>query len=160
MSPSPDRGLVTAGPDPDPLSDLLLPDLDQTSTASDPDLPPDPAVGPGVRGRAFKVKVRRLLEHGITDPSTRHDAVLTLAFYWAATCGRSNDRALALLEGWCRAHAHAGSRLGTRPRMFVATCMAEAEHYLTNHAANWKFRGKGDGGGLATLTSADQVVVG
>ena len=44
--------------------------------------------------------------------------------------------------------------------MFVATCMAEAEHYLTNHAANWKFRGKGDGGGLATLTSADQVVVG
>lgn len=43
--------------------------------------------------------------------------------------------------------------------MFVATCVAEAAHYLANHAANWKFRGQGDGGGLATLTSADQVVV-
>ena len=57
------------------------------ASAREVDVPPIPAADPGVRGRAFKEKVRRLLSEGITEPSTRHDAVLTLSFYWAATCG-------------------------------------------------------------------------
>jgi len=135
------------------------PDPDQTPTPPAPDVPPELAGTQGVCGRAFKVKVRRLLEYGITEPSSRHDAVLTLAFYWAATCGRTNERALTLLEAWCKAHSHQGSQLGAKPRAFLATCLAEAAHYLVHHAAHWKFRGHGDGGGLATLTLADRVVI-
>jgi hypothetical protein len=127
--------------------------------AQDDDVPPAPAVGSGVRGRAFKEKVRRLLLDGITEPSTRHDAVLTLAFYWAATCGLGEVGALARLEAWCRAHPHTGSRLASRERVFRDTCLREARHYITHHASRWRFRGRGDGGGLATLTMADQTVL-
>jgi hypothetical protein len=140
-------------------SDLPVQDLSQTPTALEEDVPPDPAGGRMVRGRAFKEKVRRLLEYGVTEPSTRHDAVLTLAFYWGATCGREAGRALALLEAWCKAHPHTGSRLAARPRAFLVTCVREAAHYLAHHAAKWKFRGHGDGGGLGTLAPADQSVI-
>jgi hypothetical protein len=127
--------------------------------AREDDAPPVPAGVAGVRGRAFKEKVRRLLLDGITEPSTRHDAVLTLAFYWAATCGLGLEAALARLEAWCRAHPHTGSRLAGRERVFRETCLREARHYITHHAARWRFRGRGDGGGLATLTPADQTVL-
>ena len=127
--------------------------------APEQDVPPFPAGAVGVRGRAFKEKVRRLLLDGITEPSTRHDAVLTLAFYWAATCGLGEVGALARLEAWCRAHPHTGSRLAARGRVFRDTCLREARHYITHHAARWRFRGRGDGGGLATLTMADQTVL-
>lgn len=137
------------------------PILEENLIASAPevDVPPAPAADPGVRGRAFKEKVRRLLSDGITEPSTRHDAVLTLSFYWAATCGLGEVGALARLEAWCKAHAHAGSRLAARGRVFRETCAREARHYIVHHAARWRFRGRGDGGGLATLTSADQAVL-
>lgn len=137
------------------------PVLDENLMASarEVDVPPIPAADPGVRGRAFKEKVRRLLSEGITEPSTRHDAVLTLSFYWAATCGLGEVGALARLEAWCKAHAHAGSRLAARGRVFRETCAREARHYIVHHAARWRFRGRGDGGGLATLTSADQAVL-
>jgi len=128
-------------------------------SAREDDVPPVPAGVAGVRGRAFKEKVRRLLRDGITEPSTRHDAVLTLAFYWAATCGLGQEAALARLEAWCRAHPHTGSRLAGRERVFRETCLREARHYITHHAARWRFRGRGDGGGLATLTPADQTVL-
>ena len=139
--------------------DLSGPSIDQSPAAREVDVPPDVAGGRVVRGRAFKEKVRRLLEHGVTEPSTRHDAVLTLAFYWGATCGQAESRALALLEAWCKAHPHTGSRLAARPRAFVATCVREAAHYLAHYAAKWRFRGNGDGGGLVTLAPADQVVI-
>jgi hypothetical protein len=127
--------------------------------APEVDLPPDPAVAPLVRGRAFREKVRRLLDEGITKPSTRHDAVLTLAFYWAGTCGLGELGALSRLEAWCNAHPHAGSRLASRPRVFRETCLREARHYIAHYATRWRFRGRGDGGGLATLTTADQTVL-
>ena len=137
----------------------LAPPIDRDPLAPEVDVPPDVAGGRVVRGRAFKEKVRRLLEHGVTEPSTRHDAVLTLAFYWGATCGRAEGSALALLEAWCKAHPHTGSRLSARPRAFVATCIREAAHYLAHYAAKWRFRGNGDGGGLVTLAPADQAVI-
>jgi len=112
-----------------------------------------------VRGRVFKEKVRRLLSDGITEPSTRHDAVLTLSFYWAATCGLGEVGALGRLDAWCKAHAHTGSRLAARGRVFRDTCVREARHYIAHHAVRWRFRGRGDGGGLATLTIADQTVL-
>lgn len=127
--------------------------------AQDVDRPPDPAGDPGVRGRAFREKVQGLLTRGVTEPGTRHDAVLTLAFYWAATCGLGEVGALARLDAWCKAHPHAGSRLSDRPRLFRDTCVREAAHYIAHHAPRWRFIGKGDGGGLATLTPADQAVV-
>jgi len=135
-------------------------DEEISSSAPEVDVPPDPADGKLVRGRAFKRKVRRLLSEGITEPSTRHDAVLTLAFYWAATCGLALGEALARLEAWCSAHSHAGSRLGSRPRAFRDECVREAHHYIEHYAARWRFRGGGgDGGGLVTLTSPDQTVL-
>jgi len=134
-------------------------DEDLVAPAREDDVPPVPTADSGVRGRAFKEKVRRLLSDGITEPSTRHDAVLTLSFYWAATCGLGEVGALARLEAWCKAHAHAGSRLAARGRVFRETCVREARHYITHHAARWRFRGRGDGGGLATLTAADQTVL-
>ena len=136
-----------------------IPDEIRSPPAQEVDVPPVPAGAAGVRGRAFKEKVRRLLQDGVTEPSTRHDAVLTLAFYWAATCGLGEVGALARLEAWCRAHAHTGSRLAARERVFRDTCLREARHYITHHAARWRFRGRGDGGGLATLTLADQAVL-
>lgn len=128
-------------------------------SAQDIDRPPDPAGDSGVRGRAFREKVQGLLTRGVTEPGTRHDAVLTLAFYWAATCGLGEVGALARLDAWCKAHPHAGSRLSGRPRLFRDTCVREAAHYIAHHAPRWRFIGKGDGGGLATLTPADQAVV-
>lgn len=137
------------------------PTLDEkiSPPAPEGDVPPGSSGAPGVRGRAFKEKVRRLLLDGITEPSTRHDAVLTLAFYWAATCGLGEVGVLARLEAWCTAHPHTGSRLASRERAFRDTCLREARHYITHHAARWRFRGRGDGGGLATLTTADQTVL-
>lgn len=128
-------------------------------SAQDVDRPPDLAGDSGVRGRAFREKVQGLLTRGVTEPGTRHDAVLTLAFYWAATCGLGEVGALARLDAWCKAHPHAGSRLSDRPRLFRDTCVREAAHYITHHSPRWRFIGKGDGGGLATLTPADQAVV-
>jgi hypothetical protein len=139
-------------------SSLIL-DEDRSPPAPEVDVPPIPAGVAVVRGRAFKEKVRKLLLDGITEPSTRHDAVLTLAFYWAATCGLGEVGTLARLEAWCKAHPHTGSRLASRGRVFRDTCLREARHYITHHAARWRFRGRGDGGGLATLTVADQTVL-
>jgi hypothetical protein len=136
-----------------------IPEESIPPTAPRVDVPPVHADGTVVRGRAFKEKVRRLLSDGITEPSTRHDAVLTLSFYWAATCGLGEVGALARLEAWCKAHPHAGSRLASRPRLFHETCLREARHYIVHHGPRWRFRGRGDGGGLATLTVADQAVV-
>ena len=128
-------------------------------SARDVDRPLDLAGDPVVRGRAFREKVQGLLTRGVTEPSTRHDAVLTLAFYWAATCGLGEVGALARLDAWCKAHPHEGSRLSHRPRLFRDTCVREAAHYITHHSPRWRFTGKGDGGGLATLSPADQAVV-
>lgn len=137
-----------------PITEELL-----SPSAEEVDLPPDSAGDRLVRGRDFKVKVRRLLEAGITESSTRHDGVLALSFYWAGTCGLTVERSLARLEAWCRAHPHQGSTLADRPRLFTSTCLREAKHYLEHYAPRWRFRGCGDGGGLATLATADHAVL-
>jgi len=140
-------------------SDSPIPDDFLTPPAPDVDLPPDPVGAVLVHGRAFKVKVRTYLRAGITASSTRHDAVLCLVFYWGATCGRDLEVVLARLAAWCRAHVHAGSRLGARPRVFLATCLREGRHYFEHYASRWRFRGRGDGGGLVALAPADHAVL-
>ena len=127
--------------------------------APEVDVPPDPAVDPLVRGQEFRRKKNELLTQGITKPGTRHDAVLFLSFYWFATCGKSIEDTLVLLDKWCRGFAHAGSSLSTKPEQFRTTCLREARHYLTHYAHRWPFRGRGDGGGLGALTVADQAVL-
>jgi hypothetical protein len=96
---------------------------------------------------------------GVTEACTRHDAVLSLAFYWFATCGLPIEQTLSLLEAWCRKHPHEGSRLAHRPRAFIATCLREARHYIENHSKGWRFRGNG-AAAMASLSPADQVVIG
>ncbi len=127
------------------------------ATAPDAATPPEPAAGPLVRGLDFKVKVQTLLTEGITLPNTRHDAVLTLCFFWGATCGLETEEVLARLGAWCGALAHAGSRLA--PRDFATECLREASSYLASYGPRWRFRGSGASGGLATLSTADAVVL-
>jgi hypothetical protein len=119
------------------------------------------AGGKLVRGRDFKDKVTRLLANGLTLSGVRHDAVLTLAFYWAGTCGRSLDETLDLLEAWCRAHPHEGSATVANEslRSFVTQCLREARHYVEHYAGRWRFRGGGSVQALASLAPADRVVV-
>jgi len=118
------------------------------------------AGGKLVRGRAFMEKVGRLLFQGVTEASTRYDAVLTLTFYWGATCGLSTEETLGRLEAWCSAFAHQGSGLADRPRTLLRTCLREARHYLERKASKWRFRARGGhGGGLGTLRPADQAVI-
>jgi hypothetical protein len=113
-----------------------------------------------VRGRAFFEKVSRLLFEGVTQAATRFDAVLTLTFYWAATCGHPAEEALRRLEAWCAGFAHEGSRLAHKPRKLLNDCLSEARHYLEHKAPGWRFRTRGGhGGGLGTLRPADQAVV-
>ena len=150
----PERSRARKRSGPAPIADAFI-----ASPAPEVDVPVVPAGDALVRGRAFKTKVAKLLLEGITQASTRHDAVLTLAFYWAATCGLEVEQALARLDAWSRAHPHTGSRLASRPRVLLATCLQEARHYIEHYAAKWPFRGRGDGGGLGTLTPADHAVL-
>jgi hypothetical protein len=43
--------------------------------------------------------------------------------------------------------------------VFRDTCVREARNYIEHHAPLWPFRGRGDGGGLGTLTPADHNVL-
>jgi hypothetical protein len=136
--PKAGSGWVAHRKRPGPGSDLLLTEAEKNKpTALTSDVPPALAGAPGVRGREFKGKVRQLLEQGITEPSTRHDAVLTLVFYWGATCGLGEAGTLARLEAWCAAHAHLGSHLSQHPKRFRKTCMQEGLHYYVHHSARW-----------------------
>src|SRR4029077_7155091 len=110
-----------------------------------------------VHGRIFLRKVRTLLAKGVAEAAARYDAVLTLSFFWGATCGLSDERALSLLEDWCRGHVHQGSRLSGKPKAFLAECLREARHYLAHNGPGWRFRG-GGAVTMATLTPADQTV--
>lgn len=130
-----------------------------TPSAPEVDIPPDPAGGHLVYGRAFKQKVARLLAEGITQAHRRHNSVLALAFYWAATCGFGIEESLARLEKWCRKHAHGASLTAASPKRFVAECLQEARHYIKNYVNRWPFRGRGESGGLGTLSTADQAVL-
>jgi hypothetical protein len=130
--------------------------------APEPDQPPESAGGPLVRGRAFREKVAELLAHGVTRPSSRWDALHTLAFYWMVTCGHPAAVVLAFMERWLRAHPHGGSRLAGEPHTLLADSLYEArsmvarlDAWLTAHPER---RGNGDGGGLGTLALADHVV--
>lgn len=121
-------------------------------------LSPDSAGGKLVRGREFREKYTTLLLEGVTQPSTRFDAVHTLVFYWGATCGRPQDEVLERLKDWCHKHPHPGARNHNKPRVFVGECLREARSYLKRKAPGWRFRGGGHAGGLVSLTPADRVI--
>jgi hypothetical protein len=140
-------------------AEVRTPEENIGPSAVEVDTPPDLAGDRLVRGPEFRKKKNDLLVHGVTKPSTRHDAVLFLSFYWYATCGHDIERTLALLSRWCGAFAHAGSSLSPKPEQFRTTCLREARHYLEHYAHRWPFRGRGDGGGLGTLTTADHAVL-
>jgi hypothetical protein len=118
---------------------------------------PDSAL---VRGPAFWRKVERLLSSGVTEPGTRHDAVLTLCFAWGAAAGLSESDTVERVIAWCGAHPHEGSRLGSSAA-FTAECVREAAHYLRTRGPRWKFRGAGRGSAVAlgVLVEADRRVL-
>lgn len=112
------------------------------------------------KGSAFWGKVHRFLSSGVTEPGTRHDAVLTLCFAWGAAAGLSDSETIERLIAWCGAHDHAGSRLAGSPR-FTAECVREGAHYLATRRARWKFQGSGRGSAvsLGVLVAADRRVI-
>jgi hypothetical protein len=77
------------------------------------------------RGSAFREHLVKLLRYGVTQASTRHDAVLTLVFWWHVV-GKTEIEVRAELEAWARAYPHASRLKGER---LVRTCLREGMHY-------------------------------
>ena len=127
--------------------------------ALDPDVLSAGQGGVLVFGQAFTDKVRVLTESGLTQPCTRHDAILTLTFYWGATCALGEVEVLRRVEQWCRDHAHCSRLSG---ETFVATCLREAKSYYRSRAALWEARGRRRGAvdiALRPLTAAEGSVL-
>jgi len=137
--------------DPDPNS--------KSPTDEDPDQPPAPA-GSLTKGPAFRRKVTRLLSEGLTEAARRHDAVMTLVFYYGATCGQGRSAVLDSIERWCRRLGHAGSVTLHEEGLggFIKTCLAEAASYYDGFSSRWPFRGRG-GVPCAPLAVADHAVL-
>jgi hypothetical protein len=111
--------------------------------------------GPLVRGPAFIRKVTALTTKGVQEPSTRHDAVLTLTFYWACS-GLSDGEVMAEMRAWCRKHSHVGDAAARGA--FERESMGACKRYLKSHGHGWK-RGGLEGRrrvACAALASADR----
>jgi hypothetical protein len=110
-----------------------------------------------VRGADYWRKVTRLLAEGVTAAGSRHDAVLTLTFYWACS-GLTDGQVLVAMEDWARAHAHVGDA-ATRGT-FVQECLAASRSYLASRGHLWK-RGGGVRQRVAcgALEEADRAVL-
>jgi hypothetical protein len=111
--------------------------------------------GPLVRGPAFIRKVTALLAEGVREPSARHDAVLTLTFYFACS-GLSDGEVMQRMRAWCRSHPHVGDAAARGA--FERESMGACKRYLRSHGAGWK-RGGLDGRrrvACAALAPADR----
>ena len=149
----------------DPAVDRFSPS--SFSNSLDVDAPPvtdeTGAVPPGVllKGPAFWRKVTQLLAEGVTEPATRHDAVMVLTFAWGAAAGCDEEETIGRVVAWCGAHAHTGSRYGGSFR-FTRECVREARAYFRRFAPLWPFRGSRGAASpvaLGILTAADRIVV-
>jgi hypothetical protein len=148
----PGRARAGRRPDPDLGSVKLNPSPVGVDTSAGED------TGPLVRGIHYHQKVARLLGEGITEPSTRHDAVLLLTFHFA--CSGLDDRAVVdEIRAWCRAHAHAGST-ATDGGTFERESVGCAVRYLRSHGHGWK-RGGARGRRVVPrpLAAADAAVI-
>lgn len=156
-------GLVTtakSGPDRiSPSTFSNSPAVDAAPTTNDPEASRPSML---VKGPAFWRKVSRYLTDGVTDPGTRHDAVMVLTFAWAAAGGLDEEATIGRFLDWCGAHAHQGSRLAGSPQ-FTRECIREARGYLKGYMHRWPFRGgrgrRGDGAAVGVLTAADRRIV-
>jgi len=77
------------------------------------------------RGREFREHLAKLIQHGVTMPSSRHDAVLSLVFWWHVE-GKTEVQVRAALEAWVRAFPHVSRLRGER---FAKTSLREGMHY-------------------------------
>lgn len=82
-----------------------------------------------LRGRAFYRRIRHLSQHGLTDPGTRHDGALKLAWYLGVLCNAERSEVLAQVETWLRSHAHASSTLEASPEGGIRQTLREVAHY-------------------------------
>jgi hypothetical protein len=99
--------------------------------------------------------VTRLLAEGVREASARHDAVLTLTFYFACS-GLSDSEVMARMRAWCRAHRHVGDAAARGA--FERESMGACKRYLRSHGHAWK-RGGLDGRrrvACAALSPADR----
>jgi hypothetical protein len=117
--------------------------------------PTSESTGPLVRGPAFFRKVAGLLAAGVREPSARHDAVLTLTFYWGATSGLCDADVMGRMRGWCRSHGHVGDAAARGA--FERESMGACKRYLRSHGPGWR-RGAGTGSWVACapLAPADR----
>lgn len=86
-----------------------------------------------LRGGAFRERIERLLEKGLTESGTRHDAILKLTYYFGICLGLSESRSLAELQTWLESKFHVTNE--NNPKNFVNQSLREARHYYRNHVA-------------------------
>ncbi len=77
------------------------------------------------RGVEFRRHLGNLLRSGVVVQGSRHDAVLSLVFWWHVS-GKGEDQVRRELEAWARVHAHVSRLKGER---FVRACLREGMHY-------------------------------
>jgi hypothetical protein len=113
-----------------------------------------------LRGPAWRVKITRLLAHGIRELGTRHDAVLKVAWYHYVQRGLSGSAAVDEVAQWLRAHRH--ERSGREPfEAWVKQSLREVRHYVFQRLAKHLAKPKHSSGnqGLGTLAMLDEVLV-
>jgi hypothetical protein len=86
-------------------------------------------VGGLLRGRAFYRRVKELSLYGLTDPGTRHDGALKLAWYLGVLCQEGKEEVLAKVGQWLQDHDHASMTRDQSPARFVRQTLREVAHY-------------------------------
>lgn len=122
---------------------------------------PQPADGVLLRGRAFYCRIRDLSRHGLTDPGTRHDSALKLAWYLGVLCNGEKVEVLAQVEAWLRAHDHASTTLEQSPEGGIRQTLREVAHYYDRHILHCQRRSGVAAPRLlaAELAPADEALV-
>jgi CspA family cold shock protein len=111
-----------------------------------------------VYGAEWRARIASLLLHGITEPGTRHDAILKVTFHFTVERGCSSwDEVRLLLERWLRDHDHQSvTRLRRGEAQFVEECLREGEHYYHHHCQQLQRRPSKRAG---ELQEADHAMV-
>jgi len=116
--------------------------------------------GPGLLqyGKRWRETIASLLEHGITEPGTRHDSVLKLTWHWASE-GHPVQEILRRMEAWARAHDHQCRYIRERGlERFVRRARYDAKKYFQSHCAQLEPRRSAGLRPAAQLAPIDQDV--
>jgi hypothetical protein len=114
-----------------------------------------------LRGRAFYDRVAELSHVGLTDPGTRHDGALKLAWYLGVLCKHPRSEVLARVEAWLEEHEHSSTTRERSPRGFVRQTLREVAHYYDTRIVHCTPMGGGRVPELASrpLAAADKALL-